>query len=107
MSDSELKKLPKQVPLSKGQLLLQGLPDYLKDPANYMKIQKAILDAGATKHSHSEMILWAECKSCQKKQWDRKETMHHLGFKSGAQYLAWKKIMDTMIDVTKRVKLRL
>lgn len=80
------KPLPKSITAS--------LPAYLKDPANYYKIQKAILEAGATRHSHGEIGEWAKCKQCQQKEWNRKEMMLKLGFKSGAQYLQWKKIMN-------------
>ena len=82
--------------------LLAMLPDYLKDPANYYKIQKAIIEAGATKHSHGEITDWAACKYCQQKQWNRKETMLKLGFKNGPQYMMWKK---THIDIIERTPL--
>jgi hypothetical protein len=72
--------------------LIASLPDYLKDRANYEKIEKAILDAGATKHSHGEMVDWAGCKACQAKQIDRLRMMKKLGFKNAAQYMTWKKI---------------
>ena len=70
------------------------LPAYLKDPANYEKIQLALLNAGATKHSHADVESWAKCATCQRAEWNRKEMMLKLGFKSGKQYLAWKKIHD-------------
>jgi len=82
--------------------LIADMPKHLKDPANYKKIQKALLEAGATKHSHPEMIDWAGCKICQTAQWNRKEMMKKLGFKSGAQYMAWQKVHETII---KRVPL--
>ena len=71
--------------------VLASLPDHLKDPANYYKIQKAILEAGSTKHSHGEIGEWAKCKYCQWKEWNRKETILRLGFKNGTQYILWKK----------------
>lgn len=74
--------------------LIASLPERLKDPANYKKIQKALLDVGATRHSHSEMLDWAGCKPCQTKQWARKELMQQLGFKSGAQYYAWCRVHE-------------
>lgn len=72
--------------------MVASLPDYLKDSANFDKIQMAILDAGATKHSHGDVGEWASCISCQQKEWDRKEMMIKLGFQSAAQYKAWQKI---------------
>ena len=87
---------PKTFPKYRPNPLFAGMPDYLKDPDNYEKIQRALLDAGATRHSHAEVIDWAGCRECQKKQWARKEMMKKLGFQSGRQYLEWKKVHDTI-----------
>lgn len=76
------------------ELITKNLPDYLKDPANYYKIQKAILEAGATRHSHGEIGEWAKCKQCQQKEMDRLLMMKKLGFQNGKQYMAWKRIMN-------------
>jgi hypothetical protein len=76
--------------------ILHGLPEYLKDPKNFEKIMKAILDAGATRHSHGEILDWAACKQCQQKLWDRKEFICRLGFRSPAQFLAWSKVHQTI-----------
>ena len=84
--------------------MLAILPDYLKDHNNYEKIQRAILDAGATRHSHNEIVEWSACKHCQQKQHDRAEFIRKLGFTSGAQYMAWKKVQD-QIGSMKRVRL--
>jgi len=73
---------------------IASLPAYLKDPANYEKIQKAIFEAGASTCDHAEVIEWAGCMKCQGKQWERKETMARLGFQNGQQYLAWKRIHE-------------
>ncbi len=89
---------PQAFPKAKLHPILASLPEYLKDPANFDKIQRAILDAGATKHSHGEVVDWAGCTYCQGKEWDRKEMIQRLGFTSGAQYMAWKKIHTTIKD---------
>lgn len=91
MSDTP-KELPKALP--KPHPMLATLPAYLKDTKNYKAIQLAILDAGATKHSHSEIGEWATCTHCQQKEKDRLLMMKKLGFQSGAQYLAWKKVHE-------------
>lgn len=78
--------------------LLADLPAYLKDPENYDKVRLAILDAGATRHSHGDIAEWAACKTCQRKAWERKEMMKKLGFTSGAQYMAWHKVINAMIS---------
>lgn len=72
--------------------ILATLPDYLKEPNNYDKIQRAILEAGATRHSHAEVVDWAGCKACQAKQIDRLMMMKKLGFQNAAQYMVWQKI---------------
>lgn len=95
---------PNTFPKYKPNPILAGLPDYLKDHANFKKIQLALLNAGATRHSHAEVLEWAGCKACQQKQWDRKEMMKKLGFRSGAQYLMWFKI-HKQIDSMERVPL--
>ena len=90
MTDITPSTFPKYTPNP----LLIGLPAYLKESKNYDKIRRVILDAGATRHSHSEMLDWSACKTCQRKQWDRKETMKRLGFRSGVQYLEWRKVQE-------------
>lgn len=83
--------------------ILAQFPPHLKDPRNYEKIQRELLNAGATKHSHAEVIEWAGCKDCQGREWNRKEVMVRLGFKSGTHYLVWRRIMET---IKSRVPLR-
>lgn len=91
---------PNIIPFKPNPLFL-GMPDYLKDSANYEKIQKTIIEAGATKHSHGDLETFAACVPCQVKQHERAETMRKLGFRSGAQYMAWRKVME-MIRKPKR-----
>lgn len=94
MTPEEAKELPNQKKLHP---MLANLPAYLKDPANYDKIRLSILEAGATKHSHGEVGEWALCKHCQQKEWDRKEFMLKLGFKTGAQYKSWQRVHEEII----------
>ena len=77
--------------------LTKGLPAHLKDPANYDKIQRALLETLASTHSHSEMMQWAGCKSCMEKVREHKLLMKSLGFKTPAMYYEWKKTMEIMI----------
>jgi hypothetical protein len=72
--------------------VLDGLPEYLKDPKNYEKIQRDLLDTLASSHSHGEMIEWASCYHCQIKFAQHAEAVRLLGFRSPAQYFAWKKV---------------
>lgn len=88
---------------SKTNTVLASFPPHLKDPANYEKIQRALLDALATTHSHGEMVEWANCVKCQRKMNDHAELMYQLGFKVPGQYMIWKKIHE---QIKTRVKLR-
>ena len=94
MTPKEAQKLPKFIPNS----FSIGMAPHLKDPANYKKIQKALLNTLAGQHSHSEMAHWAVCKTCQSKTRDLKEMMKGLGFRSYGQYLFWKKTMEMVIN---------
>lgn len=83
--------------------LVASLPPYLKDPKNYEKVQKVILNSFSSKHSHGEVVEWASCVTCQKKFSNRSFVLKKLGFVNPAQYMAWKKIHEVIKD---RVKLR-
>lgn len=83
--------------------VLAGLPEYLKDPANYKKVRKALLETLATTHSHGELIEWSTCVQCQLKMRDHADMVRKLGFTSPAQYYAWRKVSE---KVEERVKLR-
>lgn len=94
MTPEEVKKFPKYTPSP----YLKDLPDFLKDPKNYNKIQKALLNTLAGPHSHSEMLGWAGCKTCQNKIANLRGTMNKLGFTSPRQYYAWKKTMEFIVN---------
>lgn len=83
--------------------VLDGLPAYLKDPENYQKVRKALLETLATTHSHGEMVEWAGCFQCQKKMQAHGEMVRKLGFLSPQQYRAW---LKTHATIERRVKLR-
>lgn len=83
--------------------VLAGLPQYLKDPEVYPKIQKALLETIATTHSHSDLLEWGGCVPCQIKMHNHGEMMRKLGFQSPQQYRAWCKVHE---KIEKRVKLR-
>lgn len=74
--------------------LTKDLPDAVKDPANYETIQRQLLDALASKHSHSEVKDWAACVPCQVKVKEHADLMRKLGFQSPAQYKAWQKTQE-------------
>ena len=103
MNKEQALKLPRFTPNPK----LAGLSDYVKNPANFDKIQRILLDTLAGQHTHSEMVTWATCKTCQEKVAIHGALMRKLGFKSPAIYYSWKKIMEMILDKDKRrVKIR-
>lgn len=69
-----------------------GMPEYLKDPKNFEKIQKTVIETLAGKHSHGEVIEWAKCIACQKRFHERRELLKKLGFRGPQQYMAWVKV---------------
>lgn len=94
MNKSEIeiaKSLPRYLPKNP---LLRGLPQHLKEPENYEKIMKAIMDAGATRCSHAEMHEMANCLKCARAALNRSEMMRKLGFSNGKQYLEWRKVHE-------------
>ena len=95
---SFLDKIWKRVPANPSrESITKDLPAYLKDPKNYFKIQRALLDTLKGKHSHSEVQSMANCTECTRKYLELREMKKKLGFKNPAQYFAWKKIMEIMI----------
>lgn len=72
--------------------LLASLPDFLKDPANYEKIQMAVYKTFRTKHSHGDILEWSKCSECSGKMLKRRHLLKSLGFKHPAQYMAWQKV---------------
>ena len=78
--------------------IFNGLPVYLKDPKNYEKVQRALLDTLAGTHSHGELETWASCLHCQIKLKNHGEMMRKLGFKSARQFYAWSKVMHLMLN---------
>lgn len=101
MNKEEALKLPKYTPNP----LFAGLPARLKDPKNFNKIQKTLLECLAGQHSHSEMTDWSKCITCQNKAANLRNKINSLGFTSSKQYYEWKKIMDIMVN-HKRIPLR-
>ena len=99
------KKQANNLPRYKPNSLFANLSPFVKDPANYNKIQKILLNELAGPHTHSEMTNWANCRTCQDKSQERIMLMRKLGFTSAAIYLGWKKTMEQILS-PRRVKLR-
>ena len=93
---------PHTFPKFKPNPIFQGLPDSVKDPKNYAKIQKALIETLATPHSHSDVLTFYQCLKCQGRVTAHRNLMKKLGFTSGAQYLSWKKVMHQMLGLDTR-----
>ena len=76
---------------SKSDPMLDSLPDYVKDPRNFMKIQRALIETLACATSHSDPMEMAHCAKCSENMLERRELMKKFGFKSPAQYMAWRR----------------
>ncbi len=95
MKKLEISKVPKNL---KPDPVFAGLPEYLKDPKNYDKTEGIIKKLTETKHKHKTVSSYVKCKDCQAQYEERKKMMKEIGFSGAAQYMAWKKIMDIIIN---------
>lgn len=88
--------------------VLEGLPQWLKEPEAYKKVQKLLINyIRACKKTHSDLEGWSKCTTCQQARANRMEAIHRLGFSDLRQYAAWKKTHEQMRDLKegKRVPL--
>lgn len=74
--------------------LLADLPEYLKNPANFMTVMKQILNTLAVSHSHSELEGYARCAECTRKMIERRKLLKKLGFKNARQFYAWRRVHE-------------
>ena len=71
---------------------LAGLPAFVKEPKNYMKIEKALLETLSCGKSHSDPVEMMKCSTCTENMKKRRRLMKEFGFKSVEQYFAWRKV---------------
>ena len=90
MSEPDISKFEKY----RGNPLTRHLPDYVKDPANYEKIQKALLETLTCGKSHADAFEMSQCTKCTNNMLERHALMGKFGFKTSAQYMAWKETME-------------
>lgn len=109
----EQPKLDKPLPRFKPNPLVASLPEHLKDPANYMKIKKAIADTMKKCHkSHADVGEMATCWKCSDGMLERRALLKRLGFKNPAQYRKWQEINNKikelypLVDWTKENEIR-
>lgn len=94
----ELKKEEEYKPNS----ILDGLPAYLKEPKNYVKIEKSIIETLSCGKVHSDPIEMQNCAKCKVNMLERRALIEKLGFRSIAQFYAWRKVHQ---EIKKRVPL--
>jgi hypothetical protein len=75
---------------------LKGLPEYLKDPKNYLPVQKALLETLNCGKLHSDPSQAFHCSKCTENMQVRRELMRKFGFRNAAQYMAWKKTHENI-----------
>lgn len=89
----------------KAKPVLSDLPDYVKDPANFRKIELALLDTlTGCRKSHSEVFEMSQCTKCTTNMLERRTLMKTFGFKTPAHYLAWKKVHHKIQQLIKMPK---
>lgn len=74
--------------------LIASLPPHLKDPANFERIQKEVLNTFISTCGHSDVLEWSSCKKCTEKMINRRLLLRKLGFKNPGQYMIWRKIHE-------------
>lgn len=87
-----------KVPQIKPDPLFKGLPERLKDPKIFNKIEKSLIKVVQTKHKHKTVSSYVKCVECQDKHKKRKELLKSLGFSGTQQYMQWRKIMIIIKD---------
>ncbi len=83
--------------LKKLHPLVADLPDELKDPKCFKKIEKKLHKIMESDHNHKAMITFQKCKECQARFNEKRHQIKKYGFKSYEQYLFWKRIMDIIV----------
>lgn len=79
--------------------LLADLPEYTKNPGNYMKIQRMLLETLACGTTHSDLHETALCPKCTDNMKERRKLMKKFGFTSSAQYMAWRAVMHKIESI--------
>lgn len=102
MSELPTPEQPEVEYKSKVNPMLARLPDYVKDPKNYLTIEKALLETLSCGKAHSDPIKMSECLQCTDNMKTRRELMRKFGFTSPAIYMAWKQIHQ---EIKKRIPL--
>jgi hypothetical protein len=98
---------PNTFPNAKKLNPLGHLPEYTKNPANFMTIQKALLDTTFCGTTHSDPSQMFECKACQEKTQERRKLMSQFGFRNAGEYMEWRRIQEFLQKPEIREKYKL
>ena len=94
MNKEQAKKLPNYKTINP----LGHLSDYVKDPRNKMRIERALLETLSCKKSHSGPLEMMDCLTCQDNAKERRLLMAKFGFRSPAELMAWRKTHQDIKD---------
>ena len=83
---------------AKANPIFEGLSDELKDPENFLKVERKIAKTMVSDHKHATIKQFIKCKRCQAKVKKKTEMIRELGFKDYNQYASWKKILQIIIN---------
>jgi hypothetical protein len=74
--------------------ILKDLPEELKDPKCFEKIEKKIWLIMKSDHTHRTISGFNKCKRCRDKREKRNQFIKDTGFKNYEQYMKWRQIMS-------------
>jgi hypothetical protein len=92
----KLTDLPKKY--QKPNKNLAGIPDGIKDPKAFAKMEKKLALLLITSHKHRSPASYVKCEECQAKRTERLEAIKSYGFKDFAQYMLYKRVMSMIIN---------
>lgn len=70
---------------------LKNLPDWVKHPKNFEKIQRALLETLTCGKIHSDPAQQLHCSKCSENMLERRKLMKQFGFKDASMYMEWRK----------------
>ena len=88
----------KQTPKLEPNPIFKDLPERLKDPKNFPKIEIELFKILKTDHKHKTVRAYVTCAWCQNKLKLRQNRMKAIGFASYGQYVEWRKIMQIITN---------
>lgn len=102
MKKLDLKQVPKDL---KPNPVFDGMPEDLKNPDCFERIERRLAEIMSTGHRHKTVGAFVKCKPCNGARLKQQALRKELGFKSVAQYMEWRKVM-TIIKEEKNFQIR-